>query len=120
GAVDRVFVEAIQFYGYHGAFYEEQVVGHRYAVDVELRFDTQPAAASDSLPDTVNYAEVARRVVEVGTREQFRLIEALAERIAAVILNEFRIESVKLRVWKEAPPMDHIASRVGVEIERGR
>jgi dihydroneopterin aldolase len=118
--VDRIIVEAIEFYGYHGAFYEEQVVGHRYAVDVELRVDTQAAAASDSLPDTVNYAEVARRIIEVGTREQFRLLEALAERMAAVVLKEFEMDSVRIRVSKLHPPMDSIAARVSVDIERMR
>ena len=118
--MDRIIVEAIEFYGYHGAFYEEQVVGHRYSVDVELRVDTQAAAASDSLPDTVNYAEVARRIVEVGTREQYRLVEALAERLAAVILKEYQIESIRLRVSKVNPPMETIAARVSVEIERAR
>ena len=118
--MDRITVEAIEFYGYHGAFYEEQVVGHRYTVDVELRVDTQPAAASDSLPDTVNYAEVARRIVEVGTREQYRLVEALAERMAAVILKEFEVESIRLRVSKLAPPMETIAARISVDIERSR
>ena len=119
--MDRIIVEAIEFYGYHGAFYEEQVVGHRYVVDVELRIDAQAAAASDSLPDTVNYAEVARRIVEVGTREQYRLLEALAERLAAVILKEYpTVEVVRLKVCKERPPMETIAARVCVEIERTR
>ena len=119
--MDRIIVEAIEFYGYHGAFYEEQVVGHRYSVDAELRTDTQGAAASDSLPDTVNYAEVSRRIVEIGTREQYRLLEALAERMAAVVLKEYpAVESIRLRVCKERPPMETIASRVCVEIERAR
>ena len=119
--MDRIVVEGIEFYGYHGAFYEEQVVGHRYLVDAEIRTDTQTAAASDSLPDAVNYAEVARRIVEVGTREQYRLLEALAERIAAVILKEYEgVESIRLKVCKERPPMDTIAARVCVEIERAR
>ena len=118
--MDRIIVEAIEFYGYHGAFYEEQVVGHRYSVDVELRVDTQAAAASDSLPDTVNYAEVARRIVEVGTREQFRLVEALAERIAAVVLKEYEVDSIRLKVCKMHPPMETIAARVCVDIERAR
>jgi dihydroneopterin aldolase len=118
--LDTIFVEQIEFYGYHGASDEEQSVGHRYAVDIELRFDTRAAGLSDDLEDTVNYSKVAKRVVTVGTTEQFRLLEALAERTAAVILEEFPVQSVKLRVRKIRPPMNAIATAVGVEIERHR
>ncbi len=118
--MDTIFIDAIEFYGYHGASDEEQSVGHRYSVDVELRRDTRTAGNSDELRDTVNYSTVAKRVVAIGTREQFRLVEALAERIATSLLEEFPLESVRLRVRKIRPPMNVIASSVGVEIERRR
>ncbi len=118
--MDTIFIDSIEFYGYHGASDEEQTVGHRYAVDVALRTDTRTAGQSDCLEDTVNYAKVAKRVVEVGVTEQFRLVEALAERIAAILLGEFPVESVRLRVRKIRPPMNVIAASVGVEIERAR
>lgn len=116
--VDTIFIEAIEFYGYHGASSEEQSVGHRYAVDAELRVDTRLAGRSDDLRDTVNYSTVAKRIVAIGTQEQYQLIEALAARLADALLTEFAIESVKLRVRKIRPPMNVIASAVGVEIER--
>jgi dihydroneopterin aldolase len=118
--LDTIFIEQIEFYGYHGASDEEQNVGHRYAVDVELRYDTALAGQTDDLNDTVNYSRVARRVVSVGINEQFRLLEALAARLANVILTEFPIDSVRLRVRKIRPPMNVIAVAVGVEIERSR
>jgi len=118
--LDSIFIDSIEFYGYHGASDEEQSVGHRYAVDVELRFDIRTAACSDRLEDTVNYSAVAKRVVAVGTSEQFRLIEGLAERLADVLLAEFPLDSIKLRVRKIRPPMNVIATSVGIEIERGR
>lgn len=118
--MDTIFVEQIEFYGYHGASDEEQSVGHRYAVDLELRFDTRTAGQTDDLKDTVNYSTVAKRLVAVGTSEQFRLLEALANRMAKVVLEEFPVEAVKLRVRKIRPPMNAIAAAVGVEIERWR
>jgi dihydroneopterin aldolase len=116
--LDTIFIECIEFYGYHGASDEEQSVGHRYAVDAEMRFDTRKAGGSDSLRDTVNYSTVAKRVVAIGTHEQHRLLESLAARLAEVILAEFPVESVRLRVRKIRPPMNVIAAAVGVEIER--
>jgi dihydroneopterin aldolase len=118
--LDTIFVEAIEFYAYHGASDEEQNVGHRYAVDVELTFDTRRAGRSDDLNDTVNYSRVAKRIVAIGTQEQYRLLEALAARLAETILSEFPVEAVRLRVKKMTPPMNVIARAVGVEIYRQR
>ena len=117
---DTIFIEQLEFYAYHGASDEEQTVGHRYSVDVSLKVDTRTAGHSDNLADTVNYSRVAKRVVAIGTSEQFRLLEALAQRLADVILEEFPVQSVQLRVRKIRPPMNVIADAVGVEIERER
>ncbi len=117
---DTIFIEQLEFYAYHGASDEEQTVGHRYSVDVSLKVDTRTAGHSDNLADTVNYSRVAKRVVAIGTSEQFRLLEALAQRLADVILDEFPVQSVQLRVRKIRPPMNVIADAVGVEIERER
>jgi len=118
--LDTIFIEQIEFYGYHGASDEEQSVGHRYAVDMELRVDLHIPGRTDRLEDTVNYSRVAKRVAAIGSSEQFRLLEALAARLANAILEEFPVESVRLRVRKIRPPMNVIASAVGVEIERIR
>ncbi|HZO89503.1 MAG TPA: dihydroneopterin aldolase [Chthonomonadaceae bacterium] len=118
---DHILINGLEFYAYHGASDHEQTVGHRYLVDVCLAVDTRPAAASDRLSDTVNYSRVAKRIVQVGTEEQFRLLEALVGRLAEVILAEFpAVQSVRLRVQKVFPPMNAIAASVGVEITRRR
>ena len=118
--MDTIFIESIEFYAYHGATDDEQRVGHRYCVSVELGVDTTKAASTDALEDTVNYAHVAKRVATIGTNEQFRLLEKLAGRIAEALLTEFEIETVRVRVRKLMPPMNVIAGAVGVEIERRR
>src|SRR5262245_32583197 len=118
--MDTIFIEAIEFYGYHGLFDEEQTVGHRYVADVELFTDTGKAGATDNLEDTIDYAAVARRVVAIGTSEKHRLIEAIAERLATAILDEFRPESVRIRLKKISPPFNVIAQSVGVEIRRDK
>ncbi len=117
---DTIFIEQLEFYAYHGASDAEQLVGHRYSVDAHLKVDTRIAGRSDNLTDTVNYSRVAKRIVAVATSEQFRLLEALAQRLVDVILEEFPVKSIKLRVRKIRPPMNAIAEAVGVEIERDR
>jgi dihydroneopterin aldolase len=118
--LDTIFVESIEFYAYHGASDEEQSVGHRYVVDVELKFDTRKAGSSDDLNDTVNYSRVAKRIVAIGTQVQYRLLEALAAHMAEAVLSEFPVEAVRLRVKKLTPPMNVIAHAVGVEVYRER
>ena len=118
--MDTILIEQLEFYAYHGASDEEQTVGHRYAVDVELGVDTSIAGRTDSLSDTVNYAKVTHRIVEIGTSSQFRLLEALAAALTNAILNEFPGDAVRLRVRKLHPPMAAIAASVGVTIERRR
>jgi dihydroneopterin aldolase len=118
---DKILIQGLEFYAYHGASDQEQAVGHRYQVDVEMRVDTRIAGESDKLHDTVSYSRVARKLVQVGTQQQFRLLETLASRMAHVLLEEFpAVQAVTLRVTKLCPPMNAIVAAVGIEIYRER
>ena len=118
---DAILINGLEFYAYHGASDQEQTVGHRYRVDARLLVDISAASASDRLSDTVSYARVAKRLVEVGTAEQFRLLEALSQRMADTVFAEFpAVQSLTLRAQKLCPPMNAIVESVGVEIERVR
>jgi dihydroneopterin aldolase len=118
---DKILINGLEFYAYHGASDQEQTVGHRYQVDARLTVDTRRAAATDHLTDTVSYSRVAKRMVEVATAEQFRLLETLAQRLADTVLAEFpTIKGIELRVQKMCPPMNAIVASVGVEITRSR
>ena len=118
GELDRVFVQGIQFYGHHGVAEEERRLGQRFLLDVELGLDLRPAGMSDELSASIDYAEVIRLVKEIGEQEQYRLLEALAERVAAVLLERFPVASVRVRASKPAPPLPGVFERVGVEISR--
>jgi dihydroneopterin aldolase len=117
---DTILIEGITFHAYHGASDEEQAVGHRYSVDVMLEYDTRPAARSDDLSETINYSAVAKRVLAVGTENQFRLIETLAEQIARDILRNFPASAIEVTVRKLLPPMKVPAQATGVRIRRER
>lgn len=118
---DAILITALEFYAYHGASDEEQVVGHRYSLDIRLTVDCRPAAASDSVADTVNYAEVAALLLEVGTSAQYRLLERLSDRMLSAVFARFPIvQEAALRLQKISPPLPAIAASVGVEISRSR
>jgi dihydroneopterin aldolase len=121
GMQDRIVIEGMQFYGYHGVPDAEQAVGHRYEVDVELECDLRAAGRSDDVADTIDYGAVARRVMEIGQSRKYRLVERLAEVIAEELLGaDPRIEAVRLRVRKLLPPIEAVVESAGVEIRRTR
>lgn len=117
-STDRVLIEGLTFFGYHGVRPEEQRLGQKFRVDVELTLDLTRAAASDRVADTVNYEEVCRVVLEVGKGRRCNLVESLADRIAAALLKAFPAQEVLVRVRKTSPPFDGTLTAVGVEVRR--
>lgn len=115
---DRILIHGIQFHGHHGVREEERKLGQRFVVDVELSLDLSGAGRQDDLVATVDYEQVHALVVEVGTREQFRLLEALAERLASAILERFPVRQVTVRATKPSPPIPGLLGGVSVEITR--
>ncbi len=100
GAFDRIVIEDIRFSGRHGAEESERAAGAWFSVDVELALDLAPAALSDDLGATVDYAAVAQRIVEIGTGQSVSLMERLATLLAEALLKEFSVAEVTLRVKK--------------------
>jgi len=108
----------MQFYGRHGVNPEEQVLGQRFEVDVDLRVDTRPAALQDDLCLTINYAQVYKAVKQIVEEERFDLIETLAETIAMHIGRQFAPESVRVCIRKPHAPIQGVLDYVAVDIER--
>jgi dihydroneopterin aldolase len=116
---DRLLLEGMEFYGYHGDIEAERALGGRYSVDVELRADLRAAGRSDSLTDTIDYVRCFQLVREVVENRQYRLLEALAQGIADSLLEQPRALGVRVRVAKQ-PPLRGGFDRFAVEIERER
>jgi 7,8-dihydroneopterin aldolase/epimerase/oxygenase len=117
---DKILLIGAHFFAHHGVSDDEQRLGGRYVVDVELHFDIARAAAGDNLSDTISYSDVYRTVREIVQGRSFRLIETLAETIAQSLLAEYPAETITVRVKKQPPPMDAIVDYAGVEITRQR
>ena len=115
---DRILLQGIQFYGYHGVYDEERRLGQRFLVDVELCLDLTGAEGWDDVSLAVDYSQVYAVVLEVGTRQQFKLLETLAARIASLLLERFPIRQVTVRATKPAPPLPGMLGGVSVEVTR--
>ena len=118
---DRIILEGMQFYGYHGSNVEERDMGQPFVVDLEAEVDLQPPGRSDQLEDTVNYTHLYRISKEVVEGPPRNLIEAVAENIAQQALEFHSVAGVRVRVKKTRPPIKgSILSGVAVEVYRTR
>ena len=119
---DIIFLEKLQFYGYHGHNPEERTLGQRFEVDVALESSTVTAGLSDDLADTVNYSAVFKTCRQIMEGEPKKLIESVAESLARQILaNEPRASAVCVTIRKpQAPLKGGIFGAAGVSIRRER
>jgi 7,8-dihydroneopterin aldolase/epimerase/oxygenase len=112
----KVFVEGLELYAYHGVPNEEQTIGHRYIVDLEMEVAGE-ADRTDRVEHTVDYAAVAQLVLETAQQTRYRTVEKLARETAERILQRFdRVLEVRVRLAKRLPPAPVIVDEVGVEM----
>lgn len=120
-AEDKILLEGMVFYAYHGADPAERRLGQRFVVDLELWVDLRRPGRTDRLEDTVNYSQVFRAVREVVEGPPRDLLEALAQAIADRVLEGFPVEAVRVRVKKpQVAIKGSVLSYAGVEIYRRR
>jgi dihydroneopterin aldolase len=117
--MDRILLEGLVFVGHHGDLPAERELGVRLTVDVAMETDLRAAGASDRLEDTIDYTVAHRLVGEVVRGEPCRLLETVAERIAARLLTLDGVSRVTVRIRKR-PPLEAELRSLGVEVTRER
>jgi len=100
-----------------GIFDWERRITQTVIIDLDIESDIRQAAATDAIGDTLDYKAVAKRIIEFVGNSDFQLVETLAERIADIILKEFSVPWLRVRVNKKGAIRG--AGDVGVIIERG-
>ena len=116
--MDKVFIEGLEIEALIGIYDWERRIRQPLVFDVEMVFDNRKPAASDAIEDTLNYKDVSKRLIDFVSQSDFGLVETLAERCAALILDEFGVQHVRLKLSK--PGAVRGARAVGVIIERSR
>ena len=114
--MDKVFIEALEIETLIGIYDWERRIRQSLLFDIEMAFDNRKPAASDDIADTLNYKAVSKRLIEYVSASSFGLVETLAERCAEIILTEFAVSHVRLKLSK--PGAVRGARAVGVIIER--
>ena len=116
---DVLRLKGMRFYGYHGAYAEEKRLGGQFIVDLELYGDFSYENTEDDVRRTVDLMQVYKTVEEIVCDKRFNLIETLAEEIAEVILSGYGIDSVKVIVSKEQPPIPGVIDSIQAVVYRG-
>ncbi len=117
---DRLALRGLRVAGVHGVLGSEKTTPQDFVVDAVLSLDTCPAAATDDLADTVDYAALAGRLAAVITGPPVELVEALAQRLAEVCLADPRVRAVKLTLHKPQAPIGLHFDDVSITVRRNR
>ncbi len=116
---DRIEIRDLRVVGVHGVLPEERERAQPFSLDIVAWVDMAAAQRSDDLADTVDYGALAQTAADVVGRQSFRLLEALAGRLAdTLLISDSRLEAVEVTVRKLRPPLAlHVAS-TGVRVLR--
>lgn len=115
---DIVYIRDLRVDTIIGIFDWEREVRQTVSLDLEMATDIRRAAASDDIEDTLNYKAVAKRLIAFIEASQFLLVERMAEEVATIVLNEFEVPWLRLRLSK--PGALRGSYDVGLVIERSR
>ncbi len=116
--MDIVFLHEMKVDTVIGIWEWERKIRQTVVIDLELAADIRKAAASDSIDDALNYKSVAKRLQQFVADAEFQLVETLAENIAAIVIDEFGVSWVRVKLNK--PGAIRGTRDVGVVIERGK
>ncbi|MGD8999066.1 MAG: dihydroneopterin aldolase [Granulosicoccaceae bacterium] len=115
--MDIIFLHNLKVDTVIGIFDWERKIKQSVVIDLDMAADIRKAAASDAIDDTLDYKAVAKRLISFVGESEFQLVETLTEKIAEIVLSEFNVPWVRVRLNKQGAV--RYARDVGIIIERG-
>ncbi len=115
---DIIYLKDLKIETIIGIFDWERRVKQTVSIDLDMATDIRRAAQSDAIDDTLDYKSVAKRLIAFVGESEFQLVETLAERVAGIVLEEFDVSWLRVRINKKGAVRG--ANDVGVLIERSR
>jgi dihydroneopterin aldolase len=116
--MDIIYINDLRIETIIGIYGWERKTRQTVVLDIEMGTDNRKASASDDVEDTLNYKSVAERLFEFVGASEFELLETLAEQISDILLNEFKVPWLRLKLNKQGALKG--VRDVGVIIERGQ
>lgn len=117
-ATDTVFVHELRVETIIGIWGWERKIRQIVSIDLEMGTDIRRAAETDNIDDTLNYKAISKRVQQFVADSEFQLVETMAEKIAELVLQEFKVPWIQVRVSK--PGAIRGAKNVGILIHRSK
>jgi len=118
---DRIEIRDLRALGVHGVLPEETERAQPFSLDIVAWLDTEAAQRSDDLADTVDYGALAQVAADVVQGRSYRLLEALAGRLAdALLVSDARLQAIEVTVRKLRPPLALDVGSTGVRVRRAR
>lgn len=119
--VDKISLKNIQIFAYHGVFEEEQKLGQKFIISVDLFANLSKIGTTDSLDDGLCYAKVIDQIVTFCTKNRFNTLEGLSHALGKYLfLTNKMIENIQIKVDKPNAPVNHPIDTISVEIQRKR
>lgn len=115
--MDIVYIKELEVETVIGIFDWERKIKQIVSLDLEMQCDVHAAAKTDHIDQAVDYKAISKRLIAFIEASEFQLIETMAERITEIVLSEFQVEWLRLRLSK--PGAVRGSKDVGVIIERG-
>lgn len=115
--MDIVYIRELEVETVIGIYDWEREIRQTVSLDLEMGTDIRQAASTENIDNTLNYKTVSERLISFISESEFLLVETMAEEIAQIVLNEFPVPWLRLRLGK--PGAVPAAKDVGVLIERG-
>ena len=115
--MDIVYIRDLKIETVIGIYDWEREIKQTVSLDLEMAHDIRRAAETDNIEYTLNYKAVAKRLIAFISDSEFLLVETMAEKCAHIVMNEFSVPWLKLRLSK--PGAVRGSQDVGVIIERG-
>lgn len=113
----QVYVDGLEFYGYHGVEQAERQIGHRFRVRIDCDFEGPEDPGADDVRATLDYGAIAEVAFRTGTEGRYRTLEALAWAMAAALFDRFQIlDAVSITLEKALPPIASIVEAAGVQL----
>lgn len=115
----RLVIQALEFQGHCGVLQEERHKAQPILVDAEATL-ALPPPSRDDLKETVDYLEVAERIIQLGSTREFQLLETLADRVCYMLLSEFPMTEISLWVRKKHSLLPAVQGSMGIRVRYDR
>ncbi len=114
-AESQILIKDLKFYGFHGVYPEEQIVGTIFKVDAVIDIDPSLAGFdNDQLSDTLNYEKIVEKLLHIGSKHKYRLIERLAQVMCESVLEFPHVRAVEIAVYKSVARLTPDPQWIGI------